>query len=45
MKAPIWVDDTGSITMMEIRSKAGGLKGRVPNLGLLIVDYLQLMTP
>ncbi len=44
MKAPIWVDDTGSITMMEIRSKARRLKSREPKLGLIIVDYLQLMT-
>jgi replicative DNA helicase len=43
-KAPIYVDDTGSITMMEIRSKARRLKSRHPNLGLLVVDYLQLMT-
>src|SRR4029079_6779940 len=43
MKAPIWVDDTGSITMMEIRSKARRLKSREPSLGLIIVDYLQLM--
>jgi replicative DNA helicase len=43
-KAPIYVDDTGSITMMEIRSKARRLKSKEPNLGLIIVDYLQLMT-
>jgi replicative DNA helicase len=43
-KAPIYVDDTGSITMMEIRSKARRLKTREPGLGLIIVDYLQLMT-
>jgi replicative DNA helicase len=43
MKAPIWVDDTGSVTMMEIRSKSRRLKSREPKLGL-IVDYLQLMT-
>jgi replicative DNA helicase len=43
-KAPIYVDDTGSITMMEIRSKARRLKSREPNLGLIIIDYLQLMT-
>ena len=43
-KAPIWVDDTGSITMMEIRSKARRLKSRHPDLGLIVVDYLQLMT-
>ena len=44
MKAPIYVDDTGSITMMELRSKARRLKSRQPELGLIIVDYLQLMT-
>jgi replicative DNA helicase len=43
-KAPIYVDDTGSITMMEIRSKARRLKQKLPDLGLIIVDYLQLMT-
>lgn len=43
-KAPIYVDDTGSITMMEIRSKARRLKSKEPNLGLIVVDYLQLMT-
>src|SRR5256714_10102760 len=43
-KAPIYVDDTGSITMMEIRSKARRLKSREPNLGLIVVDYMQLMT-
>ncbi|HEX3291959.1 MAG TPA: replicative DNA helicase [Gaiella sp.] len=44
MKAPIYVDDTGSITMMELRSKARRLKAREPGLGLIVVDYLQLMT-
>jgi replicative DNA helicase len=44
MKAPIYVDDTGSITMMELRSKARRLKAREPALGMIIVDYLQLMT-
>ncbi|MCZ7589226.1 MAG: replicative DNA helicase [Gaiella sp.] len=44
MKAPIFVDDTGSITMMELRSKARRLKSREPKLGLIVVDYLQLMT-
>jgi replicative DNA helicase len=43
-KAPLYVDDTGSITMMEIRSKARRLKAREPNVGLIVVDYLQLMT-
>jgi replicative DNA helicase len=43
-KAPIYVDDTGSITMMEIRSKLRRLKMKEAGLGLVIVDYLQLMT-
>ena len=44
MKAPIYVDDTGSTTMMDIRSKARRLKSQHPDLGLIVVDYLQLMT-
>jgi len=44
MKAPIYIDDSGSITMMELRSKARRLKAREPKLGLIVVDYLQLMT-
>ncbi len=43
-KAPVFVDDTGSVTMMEIRSKARRLKSKQPDLGLVVVDYLQLMT-
>jgi len=43
-KAPIYVDDTGSITMMELRSKARRMKSREQALGLIAVDYMQLMT-
>ncbi len=43
-KAPIFVDDTGSINLMEIRSKARRLKSSQPGLGLILIDYLQLMT-
>jgi replicative DNA helicase len=43
-KAPLYVDDTGSINLMEIRSKARRLKSREPTLGLILIDYLQLMT-
>ena len=39
-----YIDDTGSITMMELRSKARRLKAREPGLGMIIVDYLQLMS-
>ena len=44
MKAPIYVDDAGSTTMMDIRSKSRRLKSQHPDLGLIVVDYLQLMT-
>ena len=42
--APIYVDDTAGINLMEIRSKARRLKMKEPNLGLILVDYLQLMS-
>lgn len=41
--APIHIDDTASANIMEIRAKARRLKAREKNLGLVIVDYLQLM--
>jgi replicative DNA helicase len=41
--APLYIDDSPNLTMMEIRSKARRLKQR-NELRLVIVDYLQLMT-
>ncbi len=40
--APIWIDDTPAITALEVRAKARRLKAEV-DLGLIVVDYLQLM--
>ena len=40
----ILIDETPSITPTEIRAKCRRLKRRYPDLGLIIVDYLQLMT-
>ena len=40
--APIFIDDTAGITVMEMRSKARRLKIE-HNLQLIIIDYLQLM--
>jgi replicative DNA helicase len=40
--APIWIDDTAAITALELRAKARRLKAEV-DLGLIVVDYLQLM--
>jgi replicative DNA helicase len=42
--APIWIDDNPNTTVMEIRAKARRLKSQVGDLGMVIVDYLQLMT-
>ncbi len=41
--APIFIDDNPNITVMDIRAKARRLKSR-HGLGLVVVDYLQLMT-
>lgn len=41
-EAPIFIDDTPGNTVMQIRTKARRLKSE-HNLGLIIVDYLQLM--
>jgi replicative DNA helicase len=40
--APVWIDDTPGITLLEMRSKARRLKTE-SGIGLVIVDYLQLM--
>ncbi len=41
-EAEIYLDDTPAITVLELRAKARRLKAE-KNLGLVIVDYLQLM--
>lgn len=40
--APIYIDDTGSIAILEMRAKARRLQAE-KGLGLIVVDYLQLM--
>jgi replicative DNA helicase len=42
--APIWIDDNPNLTVMEVRSKARRLRSQVGDLGMVVVDYLQLMT-
>lgn len=41
-EAPIYIDDTPGISVMDIRSKCRRLKLE-KNLGLVVIDYLQLM--
>ena len=42
-KAPLWIDDTPSLSIYEFRSKARRLV-RNDKVKLIIIDYLQLMT-
>src|SRR3989304_2712233 len=41
-EAPIFIDDSPALTPMELRARARRLK-REHGLGLIIIDYLQLM--
>jgi len=43
MDLPLYIDDTAGLTLMQLRSRARRLKKQRPDLGLLVVDYLQLM--
>lgn len=42
--APIYIDDNPNATVMDIRARARRLRKNAGDLGLVIVDYLQLMT-
>jgi len=41
---PLFIDDNPNVTVMEIRAKARRLAQRYTKLGVIVVDYLQLMT-
>jgi len=42
--APLSIVDSGNVTIVDIRAKARRLSARKQGLGLIIVDYLQLMS-
>jgi replicative DNA helicase len=42
-KAPIFIDDTAALNIFELRAKCRRLKNK-HNIGLIIIDYLQLMS-
>lgn len=42
-EAPLFIDDSANLTMMEIRAKARRLKQR-HDLSFIVIDYLQLMS-
>jgi len=43
-KAPLFIDDSSHLTIMELRAKARRVHAR-HKLGFIIVDYLQLISP
>jgi len=43
-EAPLFIIDSGNVTLVDIRAKARRLAARRQGLGLIIVDYLQLMS-
>jgi replicative DNA helicase len=43
-EAPLYIDDSPHTTVMDIRAKSRRLKSQLGDLGVVIVDYIQLMT-
>jgi replicative DNA helicase len=43
-KAPIFIDDSSALSIMQLRAKARRIHARHP-LGFIVVDYLQLLAP
>jgi len=43
-ESPIFIDDTPSISVLELRSKCRRLKKETGGLAVIIIDYLQLMS-
>ena len=41
--APVYIDDSGALTPTEVRARARRLKRERGGLGLVVIDYLQLM--
>jgi replicative DNA helicase len=43
-EAPIFVDDNPNLTVMDVRGRARRMKSRLGELGVIVIDYLQLMS-
>ena len=43
-EAPIYIDEGGALTALEIRARARRLKREFSKIGLVVIDYLQLMS-
>jgi replicative DNA helicase len=44
LEAPLFIDDNPNVTVMEIRAKARRLLARHGGIGMILIDYLQLMS-
>jgi replicative DNA helicase len=42
-EAPIYIDETGALNVLELRARARRMRRQSGRLGLIVVDYLQLM--
>ncbi|NLR73740.1 MULTISPECIES: replicative DNA helicase [Leeia] len=42
-EAPVFIDETGGLSSMEVRTRARRLMRQTGQLGLIVIDYLQLM--
>lgn len=42
-QAPLWIDDGSQVTINQLRAKSRRVFARNPGMGLIIVDYLQLL--
>ena len=41
---PLYIDDSPGVNITQVRSKARRLKKKEPDLGLIVVDYIGLMS-
>jgi replicative DNA helicase len=44
-KAPLWIDDSSDLGLLDLRAKARRLHAETKDLGVIIIDYIQLMRP
>ncbi|MDE2029935.1 MAG: replicative DNA helicase, partial [Alphaproteobacteria bacterium] len=42
-RVPLYIDDTPGLSISAVRTRARRLKRMVPNLGVIVIDYLQLL--
>src|ERR1044071_3241361 len=43
-ETPLFIDEAGALTALEVRARARRLKRQYSKLGLIVIDYIQLMS-